>query len=99
MSPAVWSLVTSLLSIAGLWIQGYSPRVGWWYGMSIQVVWAAYGVTTHQPGFILTSVVFVVLYARNLRRNRGRAFRTADAPVSPPPAGCGCDTGREVSAR
>ena len=85
-APMLWSLATMVLSCLGLWIQGYSPRVGWWYGLSIQLPWALYGIFTDQWGLIGNSIVFSVLYVRNLRRNRGRAFTTAPAHCP----GCAC---------
>jgi hypothetical protein len=74
-SPAAWSWVAAAVSIAGLWISGYSPRIGWLYGIASQGVWVAYGLVTDQPGMIALSVAFVVIYVRNLRRWRGVRFQ------------------------
>lgn len=77
MSPAIWSWVAAAASVSGLWLSGYNPRWGWIYGICCQGVWTAYGWFTNQPGMIALSVVFVVIYTRNLRRWRGTRFQRA----------------------
>ena len=79
LSPEVWSWLAASLSIDGLWLSGHNPRVGWAWGIGIQVVWVAYGVDTGQSGMLALSVAFVVLYSRNLWRWRGTRFVRAAA--------------------
>lgn len=79
MSAAMWSWIAAAVSIAGLWISGHNPRWGWIYGIASQAVWVTYGLVTDQPGMLLLSVAFVILYGRNLRRWRGTRFQRAAA--------------------
>lgn len=79
MSPGAWSWLAASLSIIGLWLSGYNPRVGWVYGIAIQAVWVAYGLDTDQPGMLALSAAFVAIYGRNLYRWRGTAFKRAAA--------------------
>src|SRR2546423_1640315 len=67
---AVWSLITAGFSIGGLLISGRSPKFGWRYGIGCQIVWIVAGWVTGQPGTIILSIVFVILYVHNLRTNR-----------------------------
>jgi hypothetical protein len=82
MSASVWSWLAALVSIAGLWLSGHNPKIGWLYGIVSQGVWATYGLTTHQPGMIALSAAFVVIYTRNLRRWRGTRFRPTTRTAS-----------------
>lgn len=74
MSAATWSWIAAVVSVAGLWISGYNPKIGWAYGIISQGVWIAYGLATNQPGMIALSLAFIVIYLRNLRRWRGSRF-------------------------
>lgn len=80
MSPETWSWVAAGVSIAGLWLSGYSPRVGWMYGIASQGVWVTYGLATDQHGMIILSVAFVLGYLRNLRRWRDVRFGRPTKP-------------------
>jgi hypothetical protein len=81
-SASLWSWIAAAASCAGLWLSGYNPRWGWVYGICCQGVWTAYGWFTHQPGMIALSVVFVVIYTRNLRRWRGTRFQRQPEPAA-----------------
>ena len=41
MSASTWSWVASAVSVAGLWLSGYNPRIGWIYGIFSQIVWTS----------------------------------------------------------
>ncbi len=71
MSSAWWSIVTAAVSVAGLWLSGKNPKFGWKWGLGAQVVWLTAGVLTGRPGDVILSVVFTVIYVRNLRLWRG----------------------------
>jgi hypothetical protein len=79
MSASAWSWFAAAVSVAGLWIGGYSPRIGWFYGICSQAVWVAYGIATNQHGMIALSVAFVAIYTRNLVRWRGTRFQRANS--------------------
>jgi hypothetical protein len=76
-SNAVWSIVTAAVSVAGVWLAGHNPRWGWQWGLGAQVVWLVAGLATGRPGDVILSVVFTVIYLRNLRRWRGTRFQPA----------------------
>lgn len=95
MSAAVWSWIAAVVSVGGLWLAGINPRMGWVYGLGAQVVWALYGVMTQQPGMIALSVVFTLLYVRNLHRWRGTVFRRAAAASDP--VHCVCHEGGKAA--
>jgi hypothetical protein len=82
MSPALWSWIAAGVSVAGLWIAGINPRIGWIYGIVSQAVWVTYGLATDQPGMIALSVAFVALYGRNLWRWRGTQFKPASKTLA-----------------
>jgi hypothetical protein len=80
-TPAKWSWIAAAASMVGLWVSGHSPRAGWAYGIVCQVVWVAYGWSTGQPGMIALSAAFVMIYVRNLYRNRGARFVRPHGPA------------------
>lgn len=82
MSPTLWSWIAAGVSIAGLYISGYSPRWGWIYGIASQAVWVAYGLATDQHGMIALSAAFLLIYGRNLWRWRGTTFTPAATSVA-----------------
>lgn len=85
MSAVTWSWLAAAVSVAGLWISGINPRVGWFYGIASQAVWVTYGMATEQWGMIALSFAFVVLYLRNIRRWRYTRFeRAKSVPASTP---------------
>lgn len=94
----MWSIVTAVVSVAGLWLSGYNPRWGWAYGIGAQAVWLVAGLATGRPGDIGLSLVFTVIYVRNLRRWRGTRFeRAASSSAAGPVAGrelCSAGAGR-----
>ena len=62
--------MTFILSGAGLLTMYLAPRyplAAWVWALAIQPVWVWYSWTTEQWGFLLTTVVYCVIYARNLR--------------------------------
>lgn len=77
LSPSgVWSLVTLAVSVVGVWLGGHEPSWSWWWGIfPAQFVWFAAGIYTQRPGDMILSVVFVAIYVRNIRRNRGNTYR------------------------
>lgn len=83
-TSGVWSLVTMSASVTGLWLAGHDPRWGWWAGLPTQAVWVVGGLVTDRPGDIILSVIFTVIYVRNLRRARGLPLR-----ITPPSARTG----------
>jgi hypothetical protein len=80
-TPEQWSWIAAAVSIVGLWVGGHSPRAGWVYGIACQAVWAAYGWSTGQYGMIALSAAFVLIYLRNLNRNRGAQFIRPQLPA------------------
>lgn len=70
----VWSWVLAGLSVTALWIIGNKRNLGNAFGLLIvQPAWLIYAVVTGQYGFIASSVVFAVVYARNWVRWRREA--------------------------
>ncbi len=76
-TAALFSWITALAAVIGMWLGGYNPRWGWIYGMANQILWVIYGLVTNQPGMIALSFLYVVLYVRNLRRWKGTQFQPA----------------------
>ncbi|MGW7100350.1 hypothetical protein [Streptomyces sp. NPDC054838] len=66
MSPA-WSYVLTLIGAAGLLVAGRARRAGWLIGFCAQGLWAAYAVSTHQHGFLISAFIYAYVYALNYR--------------------------------
>ena len=68
-----WILSTAFF-VMGLWVNELTGRKVWWVWIPViveQVVWAIYSALTDQWGFVVFGGVYVVMYARNLKRWHG----------------------------
>ena len=89
----MWAYCLGALGITGfLLVASRRPRAGWSINISAQVAWFAYGITTRQYGFLITSAVFAFAYIRLLRattqaaapRPDPTAQRTPNSPSKTP---------------
>lgn len=69
-----WSWALALIGCTGFWLVGSGKRWGWMVNIGVQVLWIIYAIVTQQWGFIVASIVYGVVFIRNLRR----AYRTDD---------------------
>lgn len=60
-----WSYALTLIGAVGLLLAGRMNRAGWAIGFSAQGLWAAYAVTTHQYGFLISAFIYSFVYGRN----------------------------------
>lgn len=73
---AVWSYVLAGVGISGLLIAARHPKIGWWFNISTQALWATYAIVTRQWGFLASTAGYTVAYARLLvvaNKKRDRA--------------------------
>lgn len=68
----MWSYVLSAVGITGLYLAGSRKRVGWLVGLGAQLLWITYAIATDQHGFILASLCYGWVYARNWFASRVR---------------------------
>lgn len=62
------SWLLTFYSLFGVWLVGRKKIEGWLVGLSCQALWLFYALSTHQYGFIVSSVVFAVVYVINYRK-------------------------------
>lgn len=62
----LWSWLLAFLGITGLWFVGNKSKWGWIIGISVQSLWIAYAIVTHQYGFILSALAYAGVNLRNL---------------------------------
>ena len=70
----MWSWVLSVIGIAGTVFVGRKYWWAWLYLSVVNLLWTYYSITTRQWGFLITSIIYAFIYAKNLRdwyRNRG----------------------------
>jgi hypothetical protein len=75
----MWSIALAAVGITGLTIAANRPRIGWWFNIAAQVVWIAYGLSTHQGGFLVMSAAYTIAYVRLLRAARRVPVTTVTA--------------------
>ena len=63
----MWSYILSGLGIISLILTGRKLAIGWLVGLTNSVLWIIYALTTGNYGFIISSVVFIVVQIRNYR--------------------------------
>lgn len=64
----VWSIALSVIGLTGLYFAGNKSQVGWIIGLSVQVLWIIFAITTTQWGFILSAVGYGLMNLRNWRK-------------------------------
>lgn len=65
MSPLLWSFLLSAVGIVGMYVAGSGYRAGWLVGLAAQALWITYAIVTRQYGFIIASLCYAAVYARN----------------------------------
>lgn len=61
----MWSWLLMAIGVTGLLVAGRGRALGWLIGLSAQGLWLAYGLVTHQGGFVVSAFVYGAVYARN----------------------------------
>jgi len=62
----VWSFVLEGVGLAGAFVIGRKHWWGWLILLCNTVIWAVYGIRSHQYGFAIASAFYAPVYARNL---------------------------------
>lgn len=62
-----WSWVLTAFGLATMWLAGRKVWWAWYVGLSGQLVWLAYAVTTGQLGFLFGTVAYSAVYLKNAR--------------------------------
>ncbi len=65
-----WSWVLAANGMFGLYLMADHPKIGPWFNIAGQSVWFTYGIVTRQWGFLISSVVYIYIFGRMLRRTR-----------------------------
>lgn len=60
-----WSWILGIVGIFGFILAGRKIWWAWYVNIACQFLWLAYALITWQIGFILTSVVYFVVFAQN----------------------------------
>lgn len=60
-----WSIALAAIGIFGIYLAGSKSKWGWAVGFFAQVLWFIFAIVTQQYGFILSSVAYGWVYARN----------------------------------
>ncbi len=81
MTLALWSWLLTASSLLSLWIAG-RWRWGWLVLAGTEPLWAVYGATTGQPGFIVSATAFALVGLRNFARGSDVGGRTVHHPWS-----------------
>lgn len=65
MSAWWWSWLLTLVGVTGFVLAGRKVWWCWYVNIGCQGLWLAYALVTAQYGFIVASVVYVVVFTRN----------------------------------
>jgi hypothetical protein len=60
-----WSWILTAIGVFGLYLAGKKNRYGWAVGISAQLLWLTYAITTEQYGFIVSSFAYGWVYCKN----------------------------------
>lgn len=70
-----WSWILTIVGVFGLYLAGKKSPIGWAVGIGAQFLWLSYAITTHQWGFIFSSLAYGWVYTKNYvswRRERNK---------------------------
>lgn len=65
-----WSWLLTAIGATGLLMAGSRNQYGWAVGLSAQVLWVAYAVSTEQWGFLASALIYGSVYGRNFLKWR-----------------------------
>lgn len=68
----MWSLALTLIQAGVFSLSSRDDPRGWAGGLGLQPPWVTYAWLSHQPAFMLTSVIIALANLGALRRHRGR---------------------------
>lgn len=88
----LWSWTLEGLGLIGAYFVGRKRWQGWIVMILASVLWIVFGLQTHQYGFAVASMAFLVVYSRNLR-----AWR-ADLSLAEPASRLGHQPGSPATA-
>lgn len=61
----LWSWVLTAFGVLGIYLAGKKNKWGWVIGIFSQFLWVAFAIATAQYGFIVASVLYGSVYAKN----------------------------------
>lgn len=65
-----WSVGLSVYGLIGLYIAGKKSHWGWFIGLTAQIAWFIFAISTKQYGFILSALGYGAVYWKNWHRWR-----------------------------
>lgn len=65
MSTQLWSWILTAIGLAGFFLAGRKVWWCWYINIANQVVWLAYSLITHQYGFLVGTVAYTIVFAKN----------------------------------
>lgn len=77
----IWPIGLSVIGIIGIFMAGRGSAWGWFIGLSAQVLWIIFAITTGQYGFILSAFAYGSVYAINWRKWRRERLREQAQPA------------------
>lgn len=77
---AWWSWLLTAVGVTGLYFAGRKRALGWAIGLSAQLLWLAYALSTRQYGFLVSAFAYGWVYARNFRAWRSEKEVSDAAP-------------------
>lgn len=65
MNANTWSIIVTVAGMIGFILVGRKLWWAWWVNICAQVLWFIFGLTTHQYGFVVSSVIYFVIFTKN----------------------------------
>lgn len=77
MSDQIWSWFLGGVGLVGFFLAGRRLWWAWYINLANQVVWIVYSLLTQQYGFLVTAILYTVIFANNaLKWTRARHQQT-----------------------
>jgi nicotinamide riboside transporter PnuC len=76
MTNLAWSIGLAVIGLIGMHIAGRKSQWGWFIGLSAQVLWVIFALTTAQYGFLLSAAGYGWVYGNNWWKWRKEHHKT-----------------------
>ena len=63
----MWSWALALVGSTGLFFVGEKRLRGWFILVANELLWVVYAIHTHQYGFIVSIVLYLIMYYKAIR--------------------------------
>lgn len=74
----MWSWVLAFVGLVGFWLAGRKVWWCWYINIVAQILWFSYAIITQQYGFVVSAILYSIVFFQNARTWTLEHFRKED---------------------